>query len=182
MALTCRLEEPSTASTADIGKNRSAESTADIGKKQVSRVARLPRIIRPNFGPAGWPVLHRMCPRGGDPRIGPHAYRLIARTLPPPCDHRHEMSPGVGELAQLRPRQPPLPALRQLLLRGVERWRVAVSAHVRRLVQDAEDRPEPAHVIGGAALLVDAAHRPLTAVDGVVLAVLVDRGRAGRAH
>jgi hypothetical protein len=41
----------------------------------------------------------------------------------------------------------------------------------------AVERPEPAHALRSAALLVDAARRPVAAVDGEVLAVLMDRRR-----
>ena len=61
--------------------------------------------------------------------------------------------------------------------------RVAVRAHVSWLVEDAVQRPEKAHALMPAALLVDAAHRALAAVDSEVLPVLIDgRRQPGWAH
>ena len=52
---------------------------------------------------------------------------------------------------------------------------MAVGADVKRLAEDAVQRPEPAHAVRPAALLVDAPHGPPAAVDGEVLPVLVDQ-------
>jgi hypothetical protein len=56
--------------------------------------------------------------------------------------------------------------------------RIGVLMNVGRAMPDhAVERPEPAHALRSAALLVDAARRPVAAVDGEVLAVLMDRRR-----
>jgi hypothetical protein len=41
--------------------------------------------------------------------------------------------------------------------------------------ENAVERPEPALVFAGPTFLIDTAHRPLAAIDGVILPILVDR-------
>jgi hypothetical protein len=100
-------------------------------------------------------------------------------------DHHHR-DPHAGEgngaallkphhsidLFQLRPRLPRVPTLLKLRL-GLFQGRHPIRARHRTV--DGH-RPEPAQTVGSAPGLIDAADIPVTAVDGVVRAVLVDRG------
>jgi hypothetical protein len=86
-------------------------------------------------------------------------------------------------LAQRSPGQPLLPRALELRFGFFERRGVVVHVQARGLAEHAVQRPEPTHVVGTAALFVDAAHRPLAAIDGEILPVLVDRRRQpGRAR
>ena len=61
---------------------------------------------------------------------------------------------------QLRPRRPPPPGRLELRLRLVEGRRLAVTSELGRHAEQAVERPEPAHMLRPAPLLIDPADRP----------------------
>ena len=99
--------------------------------------------------------------------------------MPSLYQHGEGLDCFTRDLFQLRPRLPCVPALLKLRLSLFQ------GCHAIRTRHRAVDghRLEPAQTVGTAAGLIDAADIPAAAVDGVVRAVLVDRGAgAGRAE
>ena len=82
-------------------------------------------------------------------------------------------------LVGFRPRQPLPPSGLEVRLGLFERRRVAVGPDFRWLAEHAIERPERPHVLPSTALIIDAADRPLAAVNSEVFEVA---GRLATTH